>query len=179
MKGARIINRRPVLLNPEGSPAFDAGYKWLLQRIKTAKGSFSTEPGALAYLKKQGLEGTRDLSRVEALGHPQVMERIERAQAMYEDFIDGASRAHEDRIHRYDEEYHAYMNPGYLYKPLLRPAVFAGLPKGWDYAEAPPDLVHRRRDIPASSWRYGIIRYDRRLSHEEETRNDLEYVGEG
>jgi hypothetical protein len=66
----------------------------------------------------------------------------------------------------------------HLYRPLLRPAVFAGLPKGWYYAEAPPDIAHKRPDLPASTWRYGVIAYERKLTPEEVAQHDLEYLGE-
>jgi hypothetical protein len=65
----------------------------------------------------------------------------------------------------------------YLYKPLSRPAAFAGLPKGWDYAEAPPDIAHKRRDIPMSGWVFGIIAYGRELTAGERQEHSLQYVG--
>jgi hypothetical protein len=65
----------------------------------------------------------------------------------------------------------------HLYKPLFRPAAFAGLPKGWDYVEAPPDIAHKRPDIPMSRWIHGVIAYDRQLSREECHQHDLEFVG--
>ena len=66
----------------------------------------------------------------------------------------------------------------HLYRPLYRPAAFAGLPKGWDYVEAPPDLAHRRRDLPMSRWIHGVIAYDRQLTADELKQHELEYVGE-
>ena len=68
------------------------------------------------------------------------------------------------------------LTPKYLYRPLYRPAAFANLPKGWDYVEAPPDLAYRglRRDLPMSSWIFGIIGYDRMLTPEEIRDHELE-----
>ncbi len=57
----------------------------------------------------------------------------------------------------------------YLYRPLLRPASICTVPAGWDYVEAPeeePDIA-RRRGIPLSKQRYGIIAYSRRLTKDE------------
>jgi hypothetical protein len=64
----------------------------------------------------------------------------------------------------------------YLYKPLLRPAAFAGLPAGWDYVEIPLDLVGRR-DLPLSSHKHGVIAYTRKLTEDEVRNNDLAYMG--
>ena len=57
----------------------------------------------------------------------------------------------------------------YRYKPVHRPAGTHTLPRGidWRYCEAPPDLAHRRPDIPPSVHRYGIIATDRALTAEE------------
>jgi len=68
--------------------------------------------------------------------------------------------------------------PRHIYKPLLRPAAFAGLPKGWDYIAAPPDLAHKRPDIPVSSHIHGVIGYHRQLRQDEVKSHDLEYLGE-
>lgn len=68
------------------------------------------------------------------------------------------------------------MSEKYLYKPLYRPAAFAGLPKGWDYAEMPPDIAHKRPQLPMSRWIHGIVAYDRQLTAEECRQHELEYV---
>ena len=68
--------------------------------------------------------------------------------------------------------------PKFLYKPLYRPAAFSGIPKGWDFKEAPPDIAHKRPDLPMSRWRFGIIAYDRPLTADECKSHELEYVGE-
>lgn len=78
------------------SDAFKAGYKWYLAKVRTSKGSFLSTPGALAYLKKLGLEGTKDMSG--AYASEAVRERISRAKQIYSDFLDGTNQAHEDRI---------------------------------------------------------------------------------
>ena len=64
----------------------------------------------------------------------------------------------------------------YLYRPLYRPAHFAGLPKGWDYVEAPacePDIAVRR-GLPLSRQTYGIIAYTRPLTKQEQADHQLE-----
>jgi hypothetical protein len=65
----------------------------------------------------------------------------------------------------------------HLYKPIYRPAAFSGLPKGWDYVEAPADLALRRPDLPVSRHTFGVIAYERQLTAEEVKRHELEYVG--
>lgn len=70
------------------------------------------------------------------------------------------------------------MKARYLYAPIYRPAPFSGLPKGWDFAEAPADVAPRRPDLPVSSRRYGVIAYDRKLTPEEVRAFELEYLGE-
>ena len=65
----------------------------------------------------------------------------------------------------------------YLYKPLYRPAPFSGIPKGWDYAEVPPEYVHKRPDVPPSTWVHGVIFYTRQLTSQECKSFELEYVG--
>ena len=87
------------------SAAFIAGYKWTIAKRKTAKGSFNTQPGALAYLKKIGLEGTKDLGYQ---GNASVRERVALANQVYNDFIDGGSQAWDDLIY---EQKHKYENP--------------------------------------------------------------------
>jgi len=68
--------------------------------------------------------------------------------------------------------------PKFLYKPLYRPAPFSGIPKGWDYVEAPPDIAHRRMDLPMSNWIHGVIAYDRPLTKDECKNHELEFVRE-
>lgn len=55
------------------------------------------------------------------------------------------------------------------YRPLLRPAATSTLPRGldWRYCEAPPDLAHRRPDLPPSKHRFGVIATERALTPEE------------
>lgn len=66
----------------------------------------------------------------------------------------------------------------YLYRPLLRPAGFATPPPGleWDYTQMPPDLAHRRPELPRSEHRHGVIRATRPLTAEECERYSLEAV---
>lgn len=64
----------------------------------------------------------------------------------------------------------------HLYRPLLRPATSAA-PSGWSYVEAPPDIAHLRRDLPASRHRHGVIAYDERLADDQARAFDLEYLG--
>lgn len=65
-----------------------------------------------------------------------------------------------------------------LYRPLLRPAGFATLPRGleWDYVQMPPDLAHRRPELPASKHRHGVIRTAWPLTAEECEQYSLEAV---
>jgi len=67
----------------------------------------------------------------------------------------------------------------HLYRPLYRPAAFSGIPKGWQYAEAPPDLpkVAITFGIPMSRHMFGIIAYDRKLTADEVKQHELEYLG--
>jgi hypothetical protein len=64
------------------------------------------------------------------------------------------------------------------YRPLLRPA-FSAAPPGvaWVYAEMPPDLAHRRPDVPASRHRHGIVEVPERLPEEIARAFDWEYLG--
>ncbi len=55
----------------------------------------------------------------------------------------------------------------YQYKPLLRPAGYATVPAGWRYAELLSDGSVARTDLPMSTWRYGVIVYDRPLTGDE------------
>ena len=66
----------------------------------------------------------------------------------------------------------------HIYRPLYRPAPFAGLPKGWDFVEVPIELAGSRRDLPVSRYRHGVIGYDRKLTVEEVADHQLEYLGE-
>lgn len=61
-----------------------------------------------------------------------------------------------------------------LYRPLLRPASFATLPRDlkWKYAEAPP-YVNRRPDIPQSDFPHGVIETERELTPDEIEHFDL------
>lgn len=67
----------------------------------------------------------------------------------------------------------------HLYRPQYRPAGFATLPPGlvWEYAQMPPDLAHRRPELPRSSHRFGVIVTTRALTAEECERYSLEGVG--
>ncbi len=66
----------------------------------------------------------------------------------------------------------------YRYRPLYRPAHFAGLPVGWKYVEAPAcePLIGSRLGIPVSNHTFGIIAYNRELTGEEKERFQLEAV---
>ncbi len=66
----------------------------------------------------------------------------------------------------------------HLYKPLYRPAAFSGIPKGWQYVEAPPDLAHRRPELPMSTWIHGIISYAEPLTKDQCRSFELEFIGE-
>lgn len=61
-----------------------------------------------------------------------------------------------------------------LYRPLLRPASFATLPRGvrWEYVEAPP-YVNRRPDLRQSDFPHGVIKTDRALTPDEIEQFDL------
>lgn len=61
-----------------------------------------------------------------------------------------------------------------LYRPLLRPAGFATLPRGlvWEYVEAPA-YVTQRPDLPRSTHLHGVIATDRPLTPDEIERFDL------
>jgi len=64
----------------------------------------------------------------------------------------------------------------FRYRPRNRPAGFATLPAGlqWEFAEMPPDLSHRRPDVPRSAHRYGVIATSRPLTSEELERFELD-----
>ena len=64
----------------------------------------------------------------------------------------------------------------YFYKPMLRPAHTASLPRGltWDFAEAPAYV--NRPDLPRSSHRYGVIVTYRELTVSERKNFDLDQV---
>jgi hypothetical protein len=61
-----------------------------------------------------------------------------------------------------------------LYRPMLRPAGFATLPRGvkWDYVEA-PSYITARPDLPRSSHPHGIISTERPLTKDEREHFDL------
>jgi hypothetical protein len=62
---------------------------------------------------------------------------------------------------------------------MIRPASFSTLPSGvkWEYVEAPPDIAHKRPDLPRSTHRYGVIATERKLTPEERERFDLQEDG--
>ena len=64
----------------------------------------------------------------------------------------------------------------HLYRPLLRPAGYATLPKGlqWSYVEAPWDLADRLTDLPRCSTRHGLIATERPLTDAECETFDLQ-----
>jgi hypothetical protein len=112
-----IVERTPAKLrsewakaNPDGSPAYKAGVAWLKNKVRTAKGSFITTPGAVAYLKKMGYEGTLDIPKHSpSLMYTQsVRDRVEKAREMYDDFLNGANAAWEQRLH---DHQHTEENP--------------------------------------------------------------------
>jgi hypothetical protein len=96
--------------NPDGSPAYKAGIAWLKQKARTSKGSFLTTPGAEQYLKKMGYEGTRSIpSHSPGLMYtPAVKARVEKANEMYEDFLNGANYAWDERLR---QQHHTDENP--------------------------------------------------------------------
>ena len=53
------------------------------------------------------------------------------------------------------------------YVPMIRPASMVTLPAGvqWQFVEAPWDLPHL--PLPRAATRYGVIRTERPLTHEE------------
>ena len=67
----------------------------------------------------------------------------------------------------------------WIYRPLLRPASFATLPRGlgWTYETAPWDLAHRRTDLPRGETRHGTIATDRPLTADECESFDLRAEG--
>lgn len=68
----------------------------------------------------------------------------------------------------------------YRYRPRYRPPGFATLPAGlvWEFVQMPPDIAHRRPDVPRSAYRFGMIATTRALSDEELERFELD-VDEG
>lgn len=64
----------------------------------------------------------------------------------------------------------------HLYAPLYRPAGFAGLPRGWEYVEAPRSLAANRPDLPVSKRPHGVISYPRPLTAAEIERYEVEAV---
>jgi len=65
----------------------------------------------------------------------------------------------------------------YIYRPTIRPPGYATVPNGWRYVEVPLEIAARRRDLPVSRYRYGLIGYDHRLDRPDEERFALEYLG--
>ena len=65
-----------------------------------------------------------------------------------------------------------------LYRPMLRPASFATLPRGlgWDYVEAPTQEIANRRGLPLSDSPHGVISTDRPLTADEMEHFDLQPV---
>lgn len=95
--GKRIFysteNKLGIMNNP--SAAFVAGQRYLKAKLKTAKGSFNSEPGALQYLKKMGYEGTRSLAPPYT---ERTRERVAIANALYKEFLDGVDQAWNEHI---------------------------------------------------------------------------------
>jgi len=65
----------------------------------------------------------------------------------------------------------------HLYRPILRPAGFATLPRGLkgDYTEIPA-FLKGKRDLPVSAHPHGVIATDRALTADEMERFDLAAV---
>lgn len=67
---------------------------------------------------------------------------------------------------------------GYIYRPYLRPVGFATMPKDieWDYVEAPADQpqIAKRRCLPLSTNRYGVIVVNRPFTAEERDHYGME-----
>jgi hypothetical protein len=69
----------------------------------------------------------------------------------------------------------------HLYVPKLRPPTTVNLPRGeWTLVERPyPGLgFDRRVDLPASTYRFGVVGYEEKLNDEQVEHFDLEYLGE-
>lgn len=66
------------------------------------------------------------------------------------------------------------------YRMLYRPAYSAALPPGlkWEYVEAPPNIAHRRLDIPCSWYQFGVFKTDRPLTEYELEAYQIVPVGE-
>lgn len=63
------------------------------------------------------------------------------------------------------------------YIPQLRPAFNAAPVRTWTYAEAPPDIAHLRRDVPASRHRHGVVLVEEKLSPEDAAAFSWKYDG--
>ena len=63
----------------------------------------------------------------------------------------------------------------YRYAPKYRPPTFATVPGGWTLLERPSLSCgfDRRTDLPVSSYRYGVIGYDKPLSEDDVKRYEL------
>lgn len=64
----------------------------------------------------------------------------------------------------------------HCYRMRLRPASCATLPPGlmWEFVEMPPDIAHRRSDLPRSAHRFGVIATARPLSDDELERYEID-----
>ena len=64
----------------------------------------------------------------------------------------------------------------HLYRTRYRPPSFATLPLAlqWDFVEMPPDIAHRRPELPRSRYRFGVIVTARALTSDELERFDIE-----
>lgn len=64
----------------------------------------------------------------------------------------------------------------YRYRPRYRPPRFATLPPGlvWEFVEMPPDIAHRRPEVPRSAHRFGVVATARALTDEELERFELD-----
>ncbi len=67
-----------------------------------------------------------------------------------------------------------------IYRMLLRPVSRFTLPDGldWEYVAAPPDIAHRRPDLPAAPWHwpFGTFSTNRPLTADELRHFSIEEV---
>lgn len=89
------------------SPHFKAGYRWLKAKVSSSKlsslggGVINNRVGADQYLKKQGLEGALDPAiRIMAVQYPHIAQKVERAEAMRREFLDGAEAAWQEKLNK-------------------------------------------------------------------------------